>query len=46
MTKEAIITAIIVQTLIAGFTCYFFYKVLTRGPKSGVKDTKEKARDN
>lgn len=28
MNTEAIITAVIVQTLIAGFTFYFFYKVL------------------
>lgn len=37
MTREAIITVIVVQTLIAGFTCYFFYKVLTTRPKSEQK---------
>lgn len=30
MTKEAIITAVFIQLLIASFTFYFFYKVLNK----------------
>ncbi|XCI75585.1 MAG: hypothetical protein ABI045_02440 [Flavobacteriales bacterium] len=37
MTREVIVTAIVVQTLIAGFTFYFFYKVLMTKPKSDTK---------
>lgn len=34
MNTEAIITMVLTQGIVIGFTAYFFYKVLTIKPKS------------
>ncbi len=34
MNTEALITMIVTQGIVIGFTAYFFYKVLTTKPKT------------